>query len=448
MKKLLVLFAFIVCGALAQAAAPNDVDTVWMRWMYDITDICWSPDDSTIAAFDGYDQKVNFIDPRNGNIKKQMPAPYAFYGAQYSKDGSFVLLNEGGGNYYPTTPYLIYTKTYEPRSDFENPGTPSRYYALSPDNKIAAASEDGTTIRIWDVETGKIIKTKVFGSHFDSTKWVAEWKREAVVNVSYTGDGKYLLITTDSVKKYFDKVYIDRPYYGHLYWVDTATLEIECVFRSGDGKLLDAKPSKTNKYIALNYLLYHNGNVNVQIYDSKSREFVYYINNINTNGICFTSDDKYVFAIDNSASPDERIQVWDIVNQKKVHTYPGSSYYSTIALNSNDSLLIASSGSNLILYRFNRLLDVEQENTIPTSITYPNPTHSQVNIEFSLTRAATTKVEILDMAGKSLNTVADEMMAEGSHTLTSDLAGLPTGTYFIRISSAGNTSTSKFVINK
>jgi hypothetical protein len=108
---------------------------------------------------------------------------------------------------------------------------------------------------------------------------------------------------------------------------------------------------------------------------------------------------------------------------------------------------MASNDSRAYLYRTNRFLSTEPENTIHATLTYPNPAHNTVTLDFSLETPCITETKIIDLSGNTVEEIAKELLNAGTHTYTIDLSELPNGTYFIKIISGSSVSTQKFVKN-
>lgn len=68
---------------------------------------------------------------------------------------------------------------------------------------------------------------------------------------------------------------------------------------------------------------------------------------------------------------------------------------------------------------------------------YPNPVHGDATLSFTIGAASHVTIEVYDALGRSVTTVTDEMMSEGSHSIRLSGSKLPNGTYFYRISVPG-----------
>ena len=85
------------------------------------------------------------------------------------------------------------------------------------------------------------------------------------------------------------------------------------------------------------------------------------------------------------------------------------------------------------------------------SASYPNPFNPQLSIPFALESSGFVKLEIFDVQGRRLTTLADEVFSAGKHELTwngSDDRGhsLPSGIYFLRFATSRETDVQKLVL--
>ncbi|WP_157807251.1 T9SS type A sorting domain-containing protein [Hymenobacter chitinivorans] len=77
---------------------------------------------------------------------------------------------------------------------------------------------------------------------------------------------------------------------------------------------------------------------------------------------------------------------------------------------------------------------------------YPNPAAATNQLEYSVKKAGPVTIEILDGRGNTLRPVVqNEQQEKGSHTLSTDLHDLPTGTYYYKITTRSGTETKRFV---
>ncbi|MBT9394322.1 T9SS type A sorting domain-containing protein [Hymenobacter sp. NST-14] len=77
---------------------------------------------------------------------------------------------------------------------------------------------------------------------------------------------------------------------------------------------------------------------------------------------------------------------------------------------------------------------------------YPNPASATTQLAYEVTKAGAVTVELLDGRGNTLRTVArDDRQDKGPHTLAVDVADLPAGIYFFKITTRAGVETRRFV---
>ncbi|MCK5036389.1 MAG: T9SS type A sorting domain-containing protein [Candidatus Sabulitectum sp.] len=74
-----------------------------------------------------------------------------------------------------------------------------------------------------------------------------------------------------------------------------------------------------------------------------------------------------------------------------------------------------------------------------------NPVVSTAMVNFTLPAPAQVTVEILDIAGRIVNTPVNDAAASGSHSVASGLSSAPAGIYVIRLTTGGHTETLRTV---
>jgi len=76
----------------------------------------------------------------------------------------------------------------------------------------------------------------------------------------------------------------------------------------------------------------------------------------------------------------------------------------------------------------------------------PTPFRSAVNIEYRLTRRGPVRIEIFDLSGRTVATLADGERDAGVHTETWRAEGAPNGLYFVRCRTRNEVRTEKLVL--
>ena len=80
------------------------------------------------------------------------------------------------------------------------------------------------------------------------------------------------------------------------------------------------------------------------------------------------------------------------------------------------------------------------------TLVYPNPTSATTQLAYDVAKAGAVTVELLDGRGNILRTVAqDSKQEKGPHTLAVEVADLPAGTYFFKITTRSGAETRRFV---
>ena len=118
----------------------------------------------------------------------------------------------------------------------------------------------------------------------------------------------------------------------------------------------------------------------------------------------------------------------------------------------NESLSINSAN-----YIFNDLLSnlsvtFNKKEQIPKNFNlinvYPNPFNPVLHINFELSLAGLTQVDILDVAGAHIKTLHSGFLKSGSHELSWHAESMPSGLYFISLKLGDKSLTEKVVLLK
>jgi len=148
-------------------------------------------------------------------------------------------------------------------------------------------------------------------------------------------------------------------------------------------------------------------------------------------------------------------------------TVTGSHNWSSNAENSNnENTLIVHSDriANLYLQEFaaryqesggTDLIAVgveEEEGAIPTQTmleqNYPNPFNPLTNVDFRLTIGGPVKVNVVDLLGREVSVLVDQVMSPGTYRFTWDASAFPSGVYFYRLKAGSFTETKRMVLLK
>lgn len=109
------------------------------------------------------------------------------------------------------------------------------------------------------------------------------------------------------------------------------------------------------------------------------------------------------------------------------------------------SLLMGKTG-NAIPIRDPEFADLPKE--IRVYQNYPNPFNPVTNIDFELPRVAEVKLEVYDLMGRKVQTLADGTFRLGAYSIPFDASGLASGTYLYRLQIDDMSFTKKMLLVK
>ena len=79
---------------------------------------------------------------------------------------------------------------------------------------------------------------------------------------------------------------------------------------------------------------------------------------------------------------------------------------------------------------------------------YPNPATEIVNAKFTLTDASSVTVELLDLTGKTVKTIANQDMTVGTHQVPVNVSSLAAGVYMVKITTDKGSVTERVSVTK
>jgi len=95
--------------------------------------------------------------------------------------------------------------------------------------------------------------------------------------------------------------------------------------------------------------------------------------------------------------------------------------------------------------------DVRRGEIVPDQYSlsaFPNPFNPDTRLEFALPAAGRTRLAVYDLTGRLVHTLTDRYYGQGSYSLIFNGAALPSGTYFVRLESRGNSMAKKLLLLK
>ena len=79
---------------------------------------------------------------------------------------------------------------------------------------------------------------------------------------------------------------------------------------------------------------------------------------------------------------------------------------------------------------------------------YPNPFNPSTNIDFQIPSMSNVEVTIIDISGKTVSTLVNQILGPGVYSVRFDAANLPSGQYYYRIQANGYSEIRKMILLK
>jgi hypothetical protein len=128
-------------------------------------------------------------------------------------------------------------------------------------------------------------------------------------------------------------------------------------------------------------------------------------------------------------------------------TSPADIFYNVLT----DTLAVPNSGSlnNVQFYYFGSTIGIDDTNSSNFNISInPNPVGENSDINYETKADGKVIIELMDVKGDLVKTITSDNQSAGKHAANFDASIISSGTYFIKISSQGNSETRKVVIKK
>jgi hypothetical protein len=95
---------------------------------------------------------------------------------------------------------------------------------------------------------------------------------------------------------------------------------------------------------------------------------------------------------------------------------------------------------------------VDDQTTVPEQFflaqNYPNPFNPVTTIEFGLPSPSQVELAVYDITGRQVALLVDGVRSAGHHDIQFDAASMPSGLYFYRLTTSGESFTRKMVLVK
>jgi hypothetical protein len=114
----------------------------------------------------------------------------------------------------------------------------------------------------------------------------------------------------------------------------------------------------------------------------------------------------------------------------------------------DNNLIYVADDSSLMIFRLDPMAadDVGPPGAIGLLSGYPNPFNATTTIEYALPQAGQVKLQIYDICGRAVATLAEGHVPAGHHSTIWDARGMPSGMYLVRLQTEGFTETTKVTL--
>jgi WD40 repeat protein len=402
MKTFILLFAFFLASIHAHCQFSADSTVVWELNMPS-RDVDVSPDGTYFVVVDdyGYLKLFNTID--GSLIKKIKAHETVIQSARFSYDGKYLAIC------CAIIPQIIVWRT----SDWsiykifkDDIASNTMYASFSHNGKQIAACVGLNKFRIWDLESGDLLKTIL-------TESTDMNKNPLPLSIEYSkNDSLLALSATYSTGRVYD------------YSKDTTILYTSSESRfstfSRDGELFIAEYENSDN------------DKGICIYDIKERKLFAYFKI--DNGIVDADqsfDYKYL------AFGRNQLLIYDI--EKNIFAYSLPYSLNSVRFIPNTNYILIADGITTRKLDFNKIVSVnDHENLSNTNIIQisPNPSSDFINISYFNNRVHPTairnnEIKIYNSIGEFIFSVA----LQNPESQQIDISGLPPGLYFVRYGS-------------
>ena len=112
-------------------------------------------------------------------------------------------------------------------------------------------------------------------------------------------------------------------------------------------------------------------------------------------------------------------------------------------------LIYLANRSSLMILQFTPT-GIEEGNNLPSdfslSQSYPNPFNAGITIQYSLPKQSLVTIDIFDILGRKIETIAEGIKSAGEHQATLDASDQTSGIYFYKIQTWDYSETKKMVL--
>ncbi len=125
---------------------------------------------------------------------------------------------------------------------------------------------------------------------------------------------------------------------------------------------------------------------------------------------------------------------------------PADIFYNTVT----DTLAVPNSGgNNTKYYYFGSSIGINEITNSTFNLTVsPNPVGERTEINYELNADGKVSIQLFDIKGQVVKTIAEENQSTGKHTIMLDKSGIAGGNYLLKLNNNNREETKKVIVNK
>lgn len=420
LKRFVIIIIFFLSFVQVSAA---EVDTLWLRLCdYSIYDLLFTSDSKQIITC-GESNDITFWDAATGKVVRTLNNGGKTSSLQLFNNDKYLLANTL--NYEVGTAPKIWDLETGTVIKEMNTKIPSLLRTvISNDGKYIAAACYVYGLAIYDCQTGDTVKSFDY-SHRDYKYGPIN---DEVHYVAISPDSKYLIFTISDCET------------GNLKVVDLSTMEI--VYQTGVPGASDIKFSHDGKFffVESDVIEKYQDRHEILMYDFETKKIVKSFTNDSYEIIydfSISEDNKYL-VVGNEGND---LNLFDIEKGTKIYSYNNGypfGTYDNVEISNDNNYIVGNSYDYMLLFPFKTTTIIENEKISNSSIIQNilfNKTSNSINLTLNISKSNSTEINIIDIKGTIVSTLFNDYLEAGNKTLSFDLGNISSGTYIVNVKS-------------
>ena len=437
------LFAFLFFIMLASGVrAEGDTVRTW-QWQVEYGTTFWgvqySKTDKYIVATGVND--IYFLDPADGKLIEKIKARTTkTYPTLHGKvafingDSEFLLESEDR-----STIECYDAATFKVKYSLEAINGEIVDYDVSKDEKSLIAKIGADSLRLWDLESRKVINEYVFPFQDKQMSSDISYPR-------FSPNGRDILVNT------YKKIKISETAYPPFYIASDIYNCVVFDYKLDSMRAIQYSSrttwSNSGKYFARIVPSSDNSPREIKIYDANTYQELTTVVYGRTGAIAnifFTKDEEHiVISLSSSVDICKVFRIKDGVNT--INYVTGSASGAAISVSGNN--ICFTNQGNVTQYLFTTTSSVENSYFDNGFISYPNPMQGGGVLRFNQEKPGDTKIYMSDEKGEILKEICASYFDEGQHCVAINVSDLSNGVYFITVANDTQNFTNKIIVNR